>query len=463
MTAILTNYATEKRDNYLSLKDGAQINFNIASDTLLTVTDNYETLVADAAALDNEIADLRQQLSASSNMPADISQLNEDLRNALIAKYHLVGALADAQERLHSANLDVDHYQQDMIVFDKALTLAEAELATAETMAARHTEWTSVDVENEITIVRDNATALLADNFVADPEEAINPAEILSQATARIEADIPEVLRHHGEARATLVTDNMSASLAAKNSALNHSLTQVASHTGNHGLVIQRWAELESAEKSLKHYALTTVRQYHTAIELLQGIVDSSVLGDINNDAIHAAALAVDDDAVTTEVALHQARAAVDAKKIDVDTAIIHAVVNDVNADPHVDADVQARQAELAVLEGDLLIAETAHTQKLSTAMDLWEASVPDYIWNNLHAYHQALDVLNDVSTTVAGPLNTALTEAENALVTAMRAADDHQRLSHYLTSVTQVLTEEYDYLLSANRSITLSALRGDF
>lgn len=360
MTNILTSYVTTKTENYQQLKEEAQANFTTASEALSTVTEDYESLIADAAELDK-------------------------------------------------------------------------------------------------------ATALLADSFVADPEEEINPAEVLSEATTRIEDDIPEVLRDRAKARVALISNRIADSLSIKNTSLSHALTQTTSSTGDSGLVAQRWSELENAHEQLGQYALTTVSQYNTAIDLLQSIVSSTDLSDSSSEAIEEAALAEDADAVTTETTLQAARAAVDAKQLELEEAIIDAVIADVNADPADDATVQAKESELSTLEDDLTSAESAHTAEFSTAMDLWEASVPDHIWNNFHNYEKAIALLTSVSTSAAASLVTAVTDAETALVTAMQTEDNNHRLTQFLESAAHLLTKEYDYLLSAEKSLSLSALRGDF
>jgi hypothetical protein len=60
-----------------------------------------------------------------------------------------------------------------------------------------------------------------------------------------------------------------------------------------------------------------------------------------------------EDGAISTEEALQVARAAVDAKQLELELAIIAALTDDVNADLDSIAEVQDQQDQLIVLEAE--------------------------------------------------------------------------------------------------------------
>jgi len=463
MTVALTNYAISKRDNYVSLKQTAQTAFSAANVSLAVAQNDYDILVETSASTDKEIASLRQQLAATINLPADIDSLNDDLLDLLIERSHIAADLSSAKAAQNEASVSVSLYQNKLAVMASSLALAESALVTVQAMAARHTKWTAPALEDEITLVRDNAIALLADSYTPDPGDEINPAQLLSDARARVADDTPEVLSDRARARATLVSERLAAEQTYLASSTNSALEQLATSTGSSGVVTQRWAALEAAEDDLRTYALTTTREYQRAIELLQTVIDSTSLTVAESDAVASASLGADADAVTTEVTLHAARAAVQEKSLELATAIVAASISNINADPSAEPSVVTLQAELDVLVIELIAAETAHTEEFEATIDIWEATLPNFTWHNLQNLDQAEALLTSVSTTTVAGLSTALGDAENALISALTEDDDSQRLSGYLNAVTDSAEQIYRYLLSTNSATVLSALRGDF
>ncbi|WP_308367700.1 MULTISPECIES: hypothetical protein [unclassified Microbulbifer] len=463
MTAALTTYATEKRDRYQALKVEAQAAFATANEAFEIASEEYQDLVNQSAALERDIAGLRKQLSGSSHMPADITELSEELRSLLIERSHLTAALSITGEDRNSAKVAAELHRTRLTELDSALKQAESELASAQAMEDRHDAWTDAGLESEIATVRDHAAALLADTFTPDPGDEINPAEILAAARARVEEDIPEVLRDRARARAAQAVARQTAHNDLRDAVVASALAQGAAAGGSGGLVVQRQMEFKAAEADLKSYALNSLDDYQRAIELLQSVVNSEELTDAAAESIDDAALAAGDPAITTEEALHDARAAVEAKEVELELATVNALIGDINADPEDDTDVQARRSELESLEGDLEAAETAHTEELATAMDIWEAAVPPAIWNNLRAFDRALELLTELSSSDASPLIIALTDTESALIDALALDDDNRRLAGYLKFSTALTQAESDYLARTGSSMTSSAMRGDF
>lgn len=463
MTAALTTHASQRRDGYQTLKQDAQSDFNTAKATQESAKSDYDSAVADAAELDKDIASLRRQLSASSNMPADIADLSEDLRDRLIERAHLTAAIARARQAHFNAKTQAELLQTRLATLASQLKDAEADLAKAELREARHTAWTDADLEDEIDTLRTIAGQLLDGSFTPDPEADSNPLDTLNNARNRVEVDIPQVLRNRARVRADQADAQIRAYRDLRDAIAGHYRSHRATAEGSSGRVARREAEFESAENDLKRYALTSIQNYAHAIELLQSVVDSAPLTDAASDAIAAAALAADSDEVATETALHDARRAVEDKELEVELAIVAARVNDINANPDDDPDVQARRAELTTLQSDLADANAAHTDAFATAMDIWEAAVPDAIWNNLHLYDRAVDLLTELRDSDRSPLVTALTDTESTLITALAQDDNNRRLRDYLCHSLSLAREESDFLARFSGALSISALRGDY
>lgn len=463
MTAALTTHATQRRDRYQTLKQDAQSDFNTARAAQASAKSDYDSDVADAAELDNHIASLRRQLSASSNMPADIVDLSDDLRDRLIERAHLTAALARARQAHFNAETQAELLQARLATLDSQLKDAEADLTKAERREARHTAWTDAGLEDEIDTLRTLAGQLLDGSFTPAPEADSNPLATLNDARNRVEGDIPQVLRNRARARADQAYARIQAYRDLRDAIAGHYRSHRATAEGSSGRVAQREAELQSAENGLKRYALNSIPNYARAIELLQSVVDSAPLSDAASDAIAAATLAADSDEVVTETTLHDARRAVEDKELEVELAIVAARVNDINADPDDDPDVQARRAELTTLQSDLADADAAHTDTFATAMDIWEAAVPDTIWNNLHRYDRAVDLLTELRDSDRSPLVTALTDTENTLITALAQDDNQRRLGDYLRHSLSLAREESDFLTRFSGALSISALRGDY
>lgn len=463
MTAALTTHATQRRDRYQTLRQEAQQQFTIARSSQASASHGEASRVAQAAELDKRIAGLRQRLSASTHMPADISDLSDSLRDLLIERAHLTASIAQARQARHTARTQAERWQSRLVALESALKEADADLADAQVREARHTAWTDPDLEDEIDTLRSLAGQLLDGSFTPAPEAESNPLHTLEAARARIEGDMPEVLRHRAWVRADQVAARVRSYRDRRDALAGLYRSHRAATEGSQGLVAHRRATFEAAEDALNRYALHAPQQYAQALALLQSVVDSAPLSDAASDAISDAALAADSDAVTTEATLHDARRAVEDKALEVELAIATARVNDINANPDDDPDVQARRAELTGLQGDLDDAATAHTDAFANAMDLWEAAVPDAVWHNLHRYGRAIDLLTQLRDSEQAPLVTALTDAESALIAAMSQDDDRRRLAASLSHSLSLAREDVDFLTRSSSALSFSALRGDY
>ena len=463
MAAALTNFYQQRVDNYLLLRDAAQAEFTTAGGELKLALDAYQSAVDAGSELDDLIAAKRKEMSAANIMPSDIEIMAAELRQLLTSRRHNIAAVSDAGGALRFAEILSETAGSRLAELNALLVESQADLAAAEQRQTHHDSWVSSDTEDAITVVRDLAADLIAENPITVADGEINPADVLAAATARIESDIPEVLRDRARARAGQVNDNVDEFKNFRASIASHSLSHDASSNGAAGLMRQRQAEYLAAENDLKNYALKSVSRYDLALSLLTSIGESSELTDAESDRIAAQALAVDADEMTTEAALYDARAAVAVQKLAVQLAIVAARVTDINADPAADAAVISAQADLVSALSALDAAETAHTADFANAVDLWEGAIPNAIWANLQAYDSAMAMLTALSTSDVGPLTTAFTDAEDAFVAAASDIDNNLKLNQALVSASSIANQSADYIASVQPSVSLSAMRGDY
>ncbi len=463
MAAALTNYYQQRYDNYLVLRDTAQAEFTAASADLKQALDDYQSAVDNGTELEGSIAAKRAEMSAAYLMPSEIETLAEELRQLLISRRHNTANVIDAAGALKFAEILLDTAESRLAELNALLIQAEADLAAATQRQVHHDSWVSTETEDAISVVRDLAADLVAENPITVADGEINPADVLADATARVEGDIPEVLRDRARARSTQVGDNVVEFENFRSSISGDLLSHAASSNGAAGLMQQRQAEYEATENYLKRYALTSVSQYDLALSLLTTVTESPELTPAETDRISAQALAVDSDEMTTEAALHDARAALAVQKLTVQLAIVAARVADVNADPATDAAVLSAQGDLVSAQADLEAAETAHTVDFATAVDLWEGAIPDAIWANLQAYDSAMAILNVIGSSDASPLTVAFTDAEAAFVAAATETDNNQKLNQALTSASSIASMSADYIGSVQQAMGLSAMRGDY
>jgi len=463
MAAALTTYYQDRYNSFVSLNDIALADFTAASDDLKSALASYQLAVDAGAELDSSIAAKRAEMSAASKMPSDVETLAEELRQLLIDRRHNTATIANAAEDFKFAEIAVTTTETRLAELDSLLTQSAAGLAAAQQRETQHDSWVSSEIEDDITVVRDLATALLAENPITVADGETNPADVLAAATARIDGDIPEVLLARARARAALAAGKLTEFQTYRASIDNDLFSHGASSSGSSGLLAQRWAEYEATESDLRNYALNSVNQYDLALNLLTSIGASQDLTQAESDRITEQTLAVDADEITTEATLHDARAAVAAQKLTVELAIVAARVADVNAVPTADPGVISAQDDLATMETDLASAEAAHTEEFASAIDLWEGAIPDAIWANLQAYDSAIGILTALSTSNASTLTTAFTNTEDALVIAAIADDNNIKLDQTLAAASTMANMNTEYISSVRQAVGLSAMRGDY
>jgi hypothetical protein len=124
--------------------------------------------------------------------------------------------------------------------------------------------------------------------------------------------------------------------------------------------------------------------------------------------------------------------------------------------------DVQALETEKAPLVTALTTAEGALTATVRGQLDDWEAAVPDASWGNLLAFEAARRRLTVLAALDPADLETAVTEAEDDLVTALEADLKRQRTRDLLRSAASAHRRSNDVNLALRDRRRLGAVRGD-
>jgi len=463
MATALVNYYQQKHDALVLQKQTTQQTFTSVIAALAAAQGSQETLAATCAQLVAAIAAKRAQLTNPNLMPADIESLADDLQALLIERRHNNADLLEADTGIAFNAAQVELLAQQMTKANEAVTQAAKELVAAQQRGEQHVAWVSSETVDAITVLQADAQALLDVNDGSGTIDPDTPSAVLAAAKARVEADVPAVLRTLARLRAEAVVADagLQEELVAGINTLVQ--TQARAVAIDAGLIAQRRAEYADAETALKAHALGLRDEFSRALGLFAAVVGSSALTTAERNRIDALALAADSDAVTTATALTQAQELVAAKRQDLQLAIASARAADINADPYDDITVQDEQSALDGLESDLSDAIAAHTDAMVLALDEWETAIPDAIWANVHNFDQAIAALERIVDSDGVILASEFAAAELALIAVLTDADEHQRLTEMLCreQATVVARSKASQACLASRQ--LAALRGDY
>lgn len=463
MASALINFYQQKQTDLIAYQEMLQLSFSDLSEDLTTLQHELEALVDGNTTLGAEITALRESMSNPNLMPADIELLAQQLRELLIERRHNGATILDAQKSLSEMTAQQTIVNQQLDNTTKAITATEADLAAAELAGIQHQLWVAPETNDLIAELKIEAQALLdIDSGIGtvDPE---NNTALMSDALNRVNSDIPELLRTRARARRSLVSAAVEQHQVLLAALQQHQNNHGETTTGDAGLLLSRQTQYQFAESALKGHALSLGDELNRALSLIAAINNSAELSAAENDRIGATTLDETSDAITTEVALIDAQAAVAAKQLDLHLAITQSLVNDITADPFNDVTVQSEQNLLMTLETDLTAAELAHSDLLAAELDLWEASVPEPIWSNLHHYDLALAALERIVASDGVALSNAFDSAENNLVQALVEIGQRQNLTDKLAGDHQLAAAKLSYQQGSLSERQLSATKGDF
>jgi hypothetical protein len=411
-----------------------------------TAREEHAQETANLAAADKAVADVRALLAASP-MPADAEALSAQLEDAIMALRTSTAAAIDAEEALRRAEAAAEAAKA---VSDRAgaeLAAAQAAHDRASAGDAEREAWKEALEEPPLSTLRtDAAAALTSDEYEA--------------AEARVEADVPTVLRERALARGNRAVQRAAEAADARESAKD-ALGAAQAGASAVGAVEQAGLRFVRAEAALREYVSRGRARHDTALGLV-----AAVTATAPPTAAEAARIqdpeVVDEDAAGAEEARDEALATVEGLQATLEDAILAALRADVDADPTDDAAVQAAQDALTAPTTELQTAEGAYTQALRTSLQRWEATVPDPTWRALDAFREATAILTELAAIEPADLVEELEAAETAYATALGAADKSAR-THATLEAELAARAAAAAVAERNRPVrAFSAVRGD-
>jgi hypothetical protein len=462
MASTLNEFANDLTDTYTDLKDEAQDALAQATQDLAEAQNDYDEVVAEYAELEKAIADKRAAMSKAL-MPADIELLASELRDLILQLRKKRVELHDAQEALDAAQRDRDLAERQLKRASSTLSEVQADRVLVEAREERHTEWKQKVSDGDLSDLAATATALL--DAATDPpaEEDEEAVKNIKTATTRIAADIPADLLTRARER----TQQTQTSLSDDRGLLDDVEDELGGHReaneGATGLVAKRWIAFERAEAAFQDFVVLSESRYQQALSLLKSVAESTELTPAEEDRITEVTLSGgDEEALTKEQARDQAQADVDAKDIEIELAIVQALIADVDADPEDDATVIAKRAELDTLNTTLTDKESDYSQTMRDNLDLWESAVPDHVWANVVAYDQAIVLLTGIKDGDTSALSAAMDSTELSLVQALEEEDKSERTDDFLEDSIESLTQHFEFIRNDHQQRLLGAVRGD-
>lgn len=505
MADTLKDFYTDKRNKIKTLEINAKSSLSKATRNLGNAQKKYDELVVEYADLEKDIKKKREALNTAL-MPSDIESLAEELRKLNLQLRKKRSEILALEQQLNGYQLDNDLAEAQLARAGSALTAVDTQVKAAEAREDQHTEWRQAITDGRLAELANQAQALLdeaaegeeeggnggngdagggdeengddengdgddeeaegeeeASTEVGDTEESIEEEEKspIQKAKARIENDIPALLRSRGRERG----QRIEAYLSAHKVLLSDIETALDTHRegseGAVGLSAKRWREYARAEEAFKDFVLQSASRYDQALSLIQTINASAELTEAEKDRIQDAALAEGDEALAKEKALDEARTAVTTKVVEVRLAIVQALIKDIDTDPEADATVQTKRSELETLHTALTAAESEF-EDVRNGLDLWEAAVPDHIWANLVAYDNANTLLTGIKDGDPNALATAMENAERSLASALKKEDQGVRVNESVNDRITLLDAQLEYLRNAHHQRKLGAVRGD-
>lgn len=395
-------YESEKAKR-LTSKTEAQANLGLAQQAVAAARKERETRNAALAKKNSEISALRRAL-AEARMPADMDDLLEKLRAALIELRATRSDLLDADETLAAAEADLERARATSASATAALAAADQAVARETERQKRHTRWIAQLAEEPLASVPDRADDVLA-------------GDLFSEAKAVVE-EIPQKLRERAAARLGREMDRQKEEAAAAAEAEDDLAELAAAEAGKAGKVARAWSVYRRAEESLGGWVLGASTRLDQAVGLLEKAKDAKLTAQENahlDEIVADAAADLEKDYDEALLARDQAVEALEAKKLALRTANVDATDADIEADPS----LEPLNDTIDVAQEELDTAAAAFDEPARKALEAWEAAVPDAVWDGLAAFERARRILLELK---AGPGDRAakLSTAETALVTAL-------------------------------------------
>ncbi len=451
-----------QNSNLITAVNNAQSDLTGKQGTFATASANLANLQSQLATVASDMTSVRSQLAQSAT-PGDGNALVAKLQADIIAWRQQTGAIAEATRVLTNAKADADVAASELQRLSAALAASTAALQDATTQANRRSAMKAALTVPPLNTIAADAAAVLAGTAFVD---AANHFKI-ADAQNRLQGDLPHPLMAEAAER---LQDEITRATASSSEYLDAELdveSKWTSEGGVTGAVAALQAAFDRATAAFSEYVATASDRFQQAKASLATVADpnSSPLSPAEKASIQAATVVADAEAAATaEKAVDDARAAVAQKQAILDDKIRAARAADIDADPSTDAAVTAATADLNNAQTQLNNAQAAYTVALQQQAAAWAVLVPDSEWQLLWAFESAQAALNWLKTPgPAAALSAAMDTAEQALVTALLAADKSQRTIAELKAEAAKQAEIAQYETTAAPARQFSALRGDF
>jgi hypothetical protein len=453
-------FATQKNTNLQAALTAAK---TTAANTLAAVTaagkardDAKNALDATAA----DIAAVRAKL-ATAVSPEDIKALLAQLQTDITNWRHQTGTLSNKDRDLMAAKSNADVAASEVLRLTAAVTASAAALKDATAQDQRRAALKGARAAPPLATIDTDAKAVADGTAFVDPANKFKVGDALN----RLKTDLTDALMQEAEHR---LQDETARAVAASGEYLQAQLlveAQQKSGGGPAGAVTAAQSAFTRAEAGFTAYVNTAATRFTKAKKWLAQVADPT------NKPLTAAEAAAIQDATTVtnagkgasaeravidaQAALAQAQAVLD-EKLREDTAA--------GVDPSTPsaAVVQATK-DRDTAKATLTTAQGNYTADLQAALAAWEVLVPDSEWQLMLLYEDALDTLNWLQTPGPTKLAGYMDTAEQALVTALLAADKNDTIGTALQVEVTRQTPAATFESTAAPGRRLSALRGDF
>jgi hypothetical protein len=415
-------------------------------------TQARDAVKAQLAALDADMTSIRKQLAATVT-PEDGAALLQQLQDDITSSRKRTADLAQAERALAAAKADTGLATAEVQRITIALANATVAWKDAQVQDRRRTDLKHQLAQPPLSsIVADAATAAGGPAFTA--------------AKTRLENDLPVALKTQAEERLTTEGARSAASVNDYQQALTLLEARQSSDGGINGPVVTLQSDFQRADAAFTAYVTGAIDHLKQANALLAKVGDPTVapLTPAQTTRIHNAGLVANATAAATlEAAVKDAIVTLAQKQAALDQAIRQAIAANVDADPNVDPGVVAATTDRNTAQTALNTAQAAYTPTIETEARDWEVTVPDATWQLLRDFERAKALLAALQSPTPAALAGAMDSAENALVTALIAADKSVRTLDALTTASAKQAAMAAYESAAADGRQFSAVRGDF
>ncbi|WP_156776920.1 coiled-coil domain-containing protein [Nitrococcus mobilis] len=469
----LKKFYENQRDLLQAAKTETQGSLGQAQVKLREARNAQTQCTQELATLERGIAENRRAM-AQALMPSDVEALAEQLRKLIIGHRNKQRALLDAEQRVDEAQRAQSRAAAELSRTTSRLSQAETELAEAGRRLERFENWKNALASPPLSDLKANAESVRDGDF--------------KEAKARVKEDIPAELYNRAVQRRDRQLERLTTLKELADDAEDKLAEKREKDQGTAQRVARRWTRYRMAEADLGDYVQRSKERYDLAVALLGRINKSTDLTQAQRGRIKAL-MGAGKNAISAEIARDEALWAVETKEVELskktrelnrktrELRMSGAGPDDLDADEEVQAlraDVQKLKDDLAALKTELTTKESEYSklneagESMRSALDAWEASVPDHIWANLDALNRAETLLEDlVDEEKAKALLNAVNfiDVDSPQTLLVNALEKHAKsvvALDDLQAAAEQAREDWKFAEQIRQRLLLSATRGD-